>query len=107
MILFLNKIYSPEEERAIAEKALRLNGITGPVTSTTTTNTKPTVRIKRLGSSSQRSLSERPKLKGASSYGFGSSGNQSYHEHLASCELCRTVLQMEKANKGLRLATGL
>jgi hypothetical protein len=40
---------------------------------------------------------------------YGISHNQSFQAHLASCEICRQVAQMEteRANKGLRLLTGL
>lgn len=103
--MILDKIYCPEEQRERADKALQLNGFTGPVTRTT--KTKPTVRIKK------RLVSEDPKLKCVSTlqsqrqgHPYVSSHNQSFQEHLASSELCRRVLQMERANKGLRLLTG-
>jgi hypothetical protein len=62
----------------------------------------PVVGVKPLG----------PKLKGASSlqsqrqgHGYGTSGNQSFQEHLASCELSREE-QMAGANKVMKLITG-
>jgi hypothetical protein len=94
--MILDKIYCPEEQRERADKALRLNGFTEPVTRTTT-KTKPTIRIKRFVAEAVGVKPLDHKLKGASGHGYGTSGNQSYQEHLASSELCRRVVQMEKA----------
>ena len=54
--MILEKIYCPEEQRERADKALRLNGFTGPdYPLLTRAKAKPTIRIKKLA-----------KLKGAS-----------------------------------------
>jgi hypothetical protein len=106
--MILDKIYCPEEQRERADKALRLNGFMLPKT-----RAGPTIRIKRFAGTSLPAVNGGPKLQGAATlqsqrqgHGYGTSHNQSFQEHLASCELCRRVVQMEKANKGLRLLTG-
>ena len=95
-MVMLDKIYCPEEQRQRADKALRLNGITSD-NSFKLPKSKPTLRIKRL-------VNPRPKIKGASSltqgHGkgpghYGISGTQSFKEHIATCEICRQVAQME------------
>ena len=74
--MILDKIYCPEEQRERADKALRLNGFTGPLLPKT--RAKPTIRIKRLSFSGN---GPGIKLKGASS----------------------TKEEREKADKALRL----
>jgi hypothetical protein len=100
----LTRIPSPEEERERASKVLRLNGGTeyGPKLLSASAKPKPTVRIKRGLSSS--------KLKGGSIIpGHGTLGNQSFQEHIATCEICRAVherqtgREKEKAERALRL----
>jgi hypothetical protein len=55
-VLFLEKIYDPEEQRERASKALRLNGAHDydpaieRLLAASSAKRKPTVRIKRLGS---------------------------------------------------------
>ena len=111
----LDRIYCAEEERQRADKGLRLNGFT-PDNSFKLPKAKPTLKIKRL-------VNPSPKIKSASSsnlqrqllegkerghHGYGFSGHESFAEHIASCEICRQVAQMEtqRASKGLRLLTG-
>ena len=85
-MLFLDKIYCPEEQRERATKALRLNGgldynhITERLLAASSLKKKPTIRIKRLGYSGPGI-----KLKGASSIQR------------------RLQLEKEKAEKALRL----
>lgn len=82
-MIFLEKIYCPEEQRERANKALKLNGVTDyepRLLAASSTKKKPTVRIKRLSFSGPGN-----KLKGASSI-----QNQLYKER-------------EKAEKALRL----
>ena len=105
--MLLIRIVSPEEERERASKVLRLNGGTDyrHRLLAASTKPKPTVRIKRfdLGSKSNSSSS---KLKAGSIIpGHGTLANQSFQEHIASCEICRSVyeVQTSRAQKVLRL----
>jgi hypothetical protein len=77
--MVLDKIYCPEEPRERADKALRLNGFTGPLL--------PKTRIKRFAGASLPAVNGGPKLQSASR-------RQSVEEHLTSCELRQRVVKM-------------
>jgi hypothetical protein len=106
--ILLTRIVSPEEERERASKVLRLNSSSNYVTSkdnntVASTKPKPTVRVRRsdLGPSSSSS-----KLKaGSIILGHGTVGNQSFQEHIAKCDICRSVYEVQtlRAQKVLRL----
>jgi hypothetical protein len=100
----LTQIIPPEEQRERVLKALRLNSTTTEYTpkskllAASSKTDKPTIRMKRLISGS--------KLKGASTIQQGHrDSNESFQEHMARCEICRSVHagQASRAEKMLRL----
>lgn len=94
--MILDKIYCPEEQRERADKALRLNGFTGPPLPKT--RAKTTIRIKRFPGKEVPPVNDaKPKLQSASS-NQSKRFKQSVEEHLALCELCRRVVQMGVLN---------